>query len=534
MHNYSGIGHNSQNAYGQRLMKASLHQNGAILNGGDGESQNSYIADPYTVYVNPYYIITHSRRDYEGKATGRSAKLARPSPAAKRDEANWIKADNDLSDIEVSPQPIGAKTNLLSLLNIVGAQENVDYNEIALYGEEPQTYAQAVMSFEDYDLIIGEELEEDPGNTPEPAGNQDRCTFSRYWPFVNHALDCDPVIYFYHSDYLGHTEYITDRNGQAYQFFHYSALAANDFEPQAKLALPSPESAGRCDSGFGEALIEEHSGQGTHTDYFRFNGKELDPETGNYYYGARYYDPRVSVWLSVDRLAEKYPGLSPYNFTGNNPVNLIDPNGDSLSITFKTGFLSFLGIGKENTVFYENGELLNRDGSNYGGKETMFLKSVKSALDQIGSNASGRNSLNILEKSRLKFDIKYGNENHFKPNSRAKAQLSRMTNFQRLSGSGGTIYFNPNSYRGGPNINGNTYREPFVGLAHELGHAINSNVGMTNYTRFNPNHPNPSLSTRTVDEFDAMRYENIIRSEHGIPKRRAFTKYNGKYFMEIK
>ena len=35
-------------------MKASLHRNGAILNGGDGgEGQNSYIADPYTVYVNP-------------------------------------------------------------------------------------------------------------------------------------------------------------------------------------------------------------------------------------------------------------------------------------------------------------------------------------------------------------------------------------------------------------------------------------------------------------------------------------------------
>ncbi len=60
---------------------------------------------------------------------------------------------------------------------------------------------------------------------------------------------------------------------------------------------------------------------------YRFNGKELDPETGNYYYGARYYNPKISVWLSVDPLAHKYPSLSPYVFTGNNPIMLVDPDG---------------------------------------------------------------------------------------------------------------------------------------------------------------------------------------------------------------
>lgn len=50
-------------------------------------------------------------------------------------------------------------------------------------------------------------------------------------------------------------------------------------------------------------------------------------DTGNYYYGARYYDPKVSVWLSVDPKAHWYPGHGPYNFSLNNPVNLVDPNG---------------------------------------------------------------------------------------------------------------------------------------------------------------------------------------------------------------
>ncbi len=60
---------------------------------------------------------------------------------------------------------------------------------------------------------------------------------------------------------------------------------------------------------------------------YRFNGKEYDQETGNYYYGARYYDPKLSIWLSVDPLAHKFPAWSPYNFSLNNPINLVDSDG---------------------------------------------------------------------------------------------------------------------------------------------------------------------------------------------------------------
>ena len=60
---------------------------------------------------------------------------------------------------------------------------------------------------------------------------------------------------------------------------------------------------------------------------FKFNGKELDEETGLYYYGARYYDPKISIWLSVDPLAEKFPGYSPYSFCFNNPLRFVDPDG---------------------------------------------------------------------------------------------------------------------------------------------------------------------------------------------------------------
>ena len=42
-------------------------------------------------------------------------------------------------------------------------------------------------------------------------------------------------------------------------------------------------------------------------------GKERDSETGFSYFGARYYDSDILTgWLSVDPMADKYPGLSPY------------------------------------------------------------------------------------------------------------------------------------------------------------------------------------------------------------------------------
>jgi len=56
----------------------------------------------------------------------------------------------------------------------------------------------------------------------------------------------------------------------------------------------------------------------------------MDSETGLYYYGARYYDPKVSVWLTVDPLLEEFTGSSPYIYCENNPVIYIDPDGRKL------------------------------------------------------------------------------------------------------------------------------------------------------------------------------------------------------------
>ncbi len=105
--------------------------------------------------------------------------------------------------------------------------------------------------------------------------------------------------YYYHSDHLGSASYITNLDGEVVQHIEY---------------VP-----------FGEVFLEERND--TWNTPFLFNGKELDEETGLYYYGARYYNPRISLWYGVDPLAEKYPAHSPYCYTMNNPIMLVDPDG---------------------------------------------------------------------------------------------------------------------------------------------------------------------------------------------------------------
>ena len=105
--------------------------------------------------------------------------------------------------------------------------------------------------------------------------------------------------FFYHSDHLGSTSYITDDKANITQYDAY---------------LP-----------YGELLVDEHSS--TEDLPYKFNGKQFDEETGLYYYGARYMNPMASLWYGVDPLAEKYITTGGYVYTLNNPVKFIDVDG---------------------------------------------------------------------------------------------------------------------------------------------------------------------------------------------------------------
>ena len=72
---------------------------------------------------------------------------------------------------------------------------------------------------------------------------------------------------------------------------------------------------------------------------YKFSGKEQIPQSslGWYDFGARWYDPIHARWTTPDPLAEKYYSISPYVYCAGNPVNIVDPEGESWYFNIDTG-----------------------------------------------------------------------------------------------------------------------------------------------------------------------------------------------------
>ena len=126
------------------------------------------------------------------------------------------------------------------------------------------------------------------------------------------------VTFFYHSDHLGSTSYITDDKANITQYDAY---------------LP-----------YGELLVDEHSSSEDLP--YKFNGKQFDEETGLYYYGARYMNPVTSLWYGVDPMAEKYMTIGAYVYCVSNPIRFLDLIGKEPGDFFESMDLAAIDFGK--------------------------------------------------------------------------------------------------------------------------------------------------------------------------------------------
>ena len=118
---------------------------------------------------------------------------------------------------------------------------------------------------------------------------------------------------YFHSDQLGSTTYATDEV--------QSLIAHEQYFPS------------------GELWVDQTSDTAHTRQPYLFNGKELDVETGLYYFGARYYDPRIGIWTTPDPILSDYmqgatnrgvflpQNLALYSYSWGNPVTIRDPNG---------------------------------------------------------------------------------------------------------------------------------------------------------------------------------------------------------------
>lgn len=210
-------------------------------------------------------------------------------------------------------------------------------------------------------------------------------------------------LYYLHGDHLGTANFVTDDNSKTTQFF---------------LNLP-----------FGETMLEQQIG--VYDNPYKFNAKELDKETGLYYYGARYYNPRLSIWYGVDPLAVYNPvmetqfygdgqhnggvynlgNLNPYIYTYQNPIKYIDPNGKQTVPMALQGFTSTaatggsLGTGIMSggfaalpvagiIILYNSDQLMRRFNANRAWQENhITLKEQKEAYLQENYPAAEKDNL---------------------------------------------------------------------------------------------------------------------------------------------
>ena len=160
------------------------------------------------------------------------------------------------------------------------------------------------------------------------------------------AVKTGAQVLYYHPDHLGSSNVITDASGS-----------------QAQLSEYKP---------FGELSRNTAS-----LNSYYFTGKELD-STGLYYYGARYYDPRLARFITPDPVNQNIydpQNLNPYAYCRNNPLNLIDPLGASWE-SLSDSYSDPMGLWKESW-----GNLWSdwRDGL-YGGSSGGFWQGYGSGF----------------------------------------------------------------------------------------------------------------------------------------------------------
>ena len=259
-----------------------------------------------------------------------------------------------------------------------------------------------------------------------------------------------------------------------------------------------------------------------------YNGKEFQDELDlNWHdFGWRNYDASIGRWMNIDPLAEKYYEYSTYNYVKNNPIYYVDPDGMDIIINrgsrmsdedydkFKTQVLAHLQKLTDNTLEVDKNGKVTETGC--GGTETCSEGS--NVISDLINNEDTTVNVFKFYKNQTIFD-KRGDKSELKEDG-TPGEGSALIR----------INYNPNLREGGLNENmdyndAKAYdRDPYIGLAHELGHARSGANGLRDTDKSTMKDPDEPVRNKakllTKEEVKARKFENKIRKEQGLPLRK--------------
>ncbi len=218
------------------------------------------------------------------------------------------------------------------------------------------------------------------------------------FPLITSAKGVEPEekVYFYLEDHLGSVDVILDEDG--------NITKRQDYLPFGKERLTAPEAS-------------------THQEDYGFTGKELDEETDLMYYGARYYDPNIGRFASLDPLvlgesskAFSYALANPqelngYTYVMNNPLKYVDPTGEwgrdvHYDLTYTLGLVAGLSESISRIIAHYDQD--TDDNSYTSPGAYSFKGKIKGAENYIKGVT---NNYHFKDKSEAVKDLKQATQN---------------------------------------------------------------------------------------------------------------------------
>lgn len=247
---------------------------------------------------------------------------------------------------------------------------------------------------------------------------------------------------------------------------------------------------------------------------YLYNGKELQEDISlNWYdYGARFYDPQIGRWTSIDPAIELHHNYTPYAYVYNNPLIFIDP------------------IGLDSSFYKANGDLICKEQGDKGKTDNNFVIKTTETTDEMYGEDSYRgkgktNPITEEEAENTANEINDGDltGDHMKNlvKLRSSKVMRKMINSIKDDGNGGESHENNREYGG--NFSNNGVKDLAQGPIGDPSNGQPASISSTNGLKF---HSHPSGSKHFV-----LNGQRKLAQWRQPPSRKDINTANGREYV---